>query len=148
MGFLSQLFADKRDIRQLIFDLAEHGSRPKDLAELYRRLRTMEVYVKIVASDIALRSGPHKVGPNETVKLKSGILPNGQEFVEFFVDKNDDRLRPTFGGMQFREACQMALRSPDIFGLMIRNRAQSWVALPKEELTRILSASKSKFLAP
>jgi hypothetical protein len=141
MDFLPDLFADKRDIHQLIFDLAEHSSRPKDLAEFYRRLQTMELYAKVVASNVELHSGGHTVAPDEKFQIRTATLPNGQLFAEFFPDKNDERLRPTFFGIQFREACQMILRMPDLSGLIIRNRTDSWIAIPKDEIERILKSS-------
>ncbi len=130
---------DQRDTNQLIFDLAEHCNRPADLRELYRRLPSMEVYAKVLEANFPLQNGARRViGPGEVLKIQNATLPSGHKLAQFFVDRTDSRLQPNYIGISPREACQMALKIDGLSGLILCNPTNSWVALLKPELERLL----------
>src|SRR6202043_1790478 len=124
MKFLNSILGrpkpDRRDMDQLIFDLAEHGNRPADLSELYRRMAGIEVFAKVLSANFPLQNGTrHIVGPGQNLQIQSASLPTGQNMAQFFVDKADPRLRPQFVGMSPREACEMVLKLDSLAGLLI-----------------------------
>jgi hypothetical protein len=130
---------DSRDMDQLIFDLAEHGNRPSDLRELYRRLPKLEIFAKVRSANFPLEKGSrHVIAPGEDLHIQTVLLPNGQSFAEFFVDRADPRLGQQFIGMSPRAACEMVLKGDNLAGLRIRNSRNSWIALLKPELQRLL----------
>jgi len=101
MKFLHNIFGksepDRRDMDQLIFDLAEHDNRPADLDELYRRMAGIEVFAKVLSADFPLQNGArHTVGPGQNLQIQSTTLPTGHFMAQFFVDGADARLRPQF----------------------------------------------------
>lgn len=143
MGLLRNLLGrakpDERDTNQLIFDLAEYGVRARDLRELYRRFPSMELFAKITYADFAFESGSkHVVGQGETLAAQSATLLGGETMAQFFVDKSDPRLQPKFIGMTVREACEMVLKIDHLDGLMLCNPQDSWFAIPKSEIEKIL----------
>jgi hypothetical protein len=143
MRILDRIFGrpklDLRDTNQLIFDLAEHGNRPADLRELYRRLPSMEVYAKVLEANFPLHDGArHVIRPSEVVKIQNATLPSGHKLAQFFVDRTDSRLQPNYIGISPREACQMVLKIDGLGGLVLCNSTDSWVALLKPELETLL----------
>jgi len=143
MRILDKIFGgprlDQRDTNHLILDLAEHGNRPADLRELYRRLPSMEVYAKVLEANFSLQDGArHVIGSGEVLKIQNATLPSGHSLAQFFVDKSDSRLQPNYIGISPREACQMALKIDGFSGLIFCNPTGSWVALLKPELERLL----------
>lgn len=132
---------EKRDINQLVFDLAEYGNRARDVQELYRRLGSMKLFAKVVyANTSPLPEGRHVVQKGETIKLLAATLPGGQRMARFHVDKSDPRLQPDFVGVSAREAFEMVLATEQLDGLMLCNPRDSWFAMLKEEIERLLRA--------
>jgi len=130
---------DQRDTNRLIFDLAEHGNRPADLQELYRRLPSMELFGKVSDANFPFDDGArHVVRPGEILKLQSASIPGGHCLVQFFTNRTDPRLRPRYIGILSRDACEMVLKMDGFDGLMLCNPSDSWIALLKPELERLL----------
>jgi hypothetical protein len=149
MKFLDNIFGkskpDRRDMDQLIFDLAEHGNRPADLKELYRRMAGIEVFAKLLSANFPLQNGArHTIEPGQKMQILAATLPTGQVMAQFFVDRADARLRPQFVSLSSREACEMVLKMENLAGLIICNSKNSWIALLKPELQRLLKHELSK----
>jgi hypothetical protein len=145
MKILQNIFGrskpDQRDMDQLIFDLAEHGNRPADLNELYRRMAGIKVFAKVLSANFPLQNGTrHTVGPGQNLQIQSASLPTGHVMAQFFVDEADPRLRPQFVSLSPKEACEMVLKMDNLTGLLICNSKNSWIALLKPELQRLLKA--------
>lgn len=119
--------------------LVAAANRPADLRELYRRLPSMEIYAKVLEANFPLQDGTRRViGSSEVLKIQNATLPSGHSLAQFFVDRTDLRLQPNYVGMTPREACQMTLKIDGLAGLMLCNPSNSWVALLKPELERLL----------
>jgi len=149
MKFLNSIFGkskpDRRDMDQLIFDLAEHGNRPTDLCELYRRMAVIEVFAKVLSANFPLQNGArHTIGLGQNLQIQSATMPTGHVMAQFFVDGADARLRPQFVSLSPREACEMVLKMGNLAGLLICNSKNSWIALLKPELQRLLKHELSK----
>jgi hypothetical protein len=141
MGLFQKIFgntADPRDNDQLIFDLAEYGNRPPDLRELYRRLPKLQLFCNVIASNFPFENGASiKIGPGQILHIETATLPSHGAFVRLFVSRDDARLRRPYVGIEWLEACKMALRM-EVNGLVLHNSKNSWVALPKSELKSLL----------
>lgn len=130
---------------QLIFDLAEHGNRPADLSEFYRRMTGIEVFAKVLSANFPLQNGTrHTIGPGQNMRIQTATLPTGHAMAQFFVDGSDSRLQPQFVSISPREACEMVLKTDHLSGLVICNSKNSWIALLKPELQRLLKDELSK----
>lgn len=143
MSILKSIFGrskrDERGIDQLIFDLAEHGNRPADVSELYRRLPHMELFARVLSANFPLQNGSrHTIGPGQNLQIQSASLPGGQNLAQFFIDRADPRLGSHFMSVSPREACSMVLKMDALSGMVICNTKNSWVALLKPELQRLL----------
>ena len=143
MSILQRIFGkprfDERDIDQLIFDLAEHGNRPADRRELYRRLPNMELFARVLTANFPLQNGSqHTIGPGQNLQIQSASLASGHNLAQFFIDRSDSRVGSHFISISPREACSMVLTMDALSGLLICNSKNSWVALLKPELQRLL----------
>ena len=143
MKILQSIFGrpkpDLRDTDQLIFDLAEHGNRPADVSELYRRLPTMDLFAKVVSANFPLKNGArHTIGPGQNLQIQNASLPSGHCLAQFFIDRADSRLGSQFMSISPKAACEMVFKIESISGLLICNSKNSWIALLKPELQRLL----------
>ena len=130
---------DKRDVDQVIFDIAEHG-RAADHDRLFALLRDRELFSMVVGSSVPFRDGEKRtVAAGDQISLVAATLPNGLQCAAFFVDRNDSRLGDRYVGMTLVEAIRMVQRTPDLGGLLIQNSKQSWVGFPRDALPGILS---------
>ena len=149
MSILQSIFGkpkiDERDIDQLIFDLAEHGNRPADMRELYRRLPNIDLFAKVLSANFPIRNGTrHTIGQGQNLQIQSASLPGGHNLAQFFVDRSDSRLGTHFISISPSEACSMVLNMSALSGLLICNSKNSWVALLKPELQRLLKKELAK----
>ena len=132
---------DPRDTNQLIFDLVEHGNRQSDLKELYRRLPGMEFFAKVLSSNFPLQSGARiTIGSGQVLQIQNATLPGGFCMAQFFIDSTDPRLQPQFLSISPREAFEMVLKMDSLTGLLICNSQNSWIALLKPEIRRLLKS--------
>jgi len=131
---------DARDLDQLIFDLAEYGNRPPDIAEFYRRLPELSLFAKVVSANFSFKDGvQYQTGPGDNLKTSAVSLPSGHVLAEFFVDQADPRLGSRSIGMSSQEALEMVLKIGELHGLIVRNSNDSWIALLKPEIQRLLN---------
>lgn len=82
MSILQSIFRrsrpDQRGIDQLIFDLAEHGNRPADVSELYRRLPQVGFFAKVVSANFPIRNGTrHTIHRARTCRFRAHHFPGG-----------------------------------------------------------------------
>jgi hypothetical protein len=133
LGFLRK---DGRDIDQVIFDCATH-QRPRDHERLLKLLRGREIFATIESSSVPLEHGRKLfIGPEDTVLLRTGSLPNGLTCAIFYVDRGDPRLGPRYAGITASEAFEMVTKS-GLDTLLIQNSKDSWVAFPRGDLLAI-----------
>jgi hypothetical protein len=126
------------DIHQLVTDIADHN-RAADLEQLWRLLATRELFAPVRQSNVNVASGTkHVVRPSDDVQLPIATLPNGMKFTPFFLEESDPRLGPHFVGLPAADAFRMVLKIPNINGLLLQSRTQSWVAVSREQIERIL----------
>jgi hypothetical protein len=125
-------FAKSRDVHQLIYDYAEHH-RDADLREVFRHLRGRQIFSPLSAD--SRLNGAHgesvTVGAEDHVAIARGRVGD-REVVVFFADQNDRRLLPRYIGMTFPEALAMAEKMPDCGGILLYNKADSYVGFAKE----------------
>jgi hypothetical protein len=131
-GFLR----DRRDIDQVIFDIAEH-QRPRDHARLFRLLHGRQLFASVESSNVPFEDGRQLVvGSGDDIQLKTGRLPNGMSCAVFYVDRNDARLGPQYVGLTAPAAFEMVSKTT-VDALLIQNTHDSWVAFPRLELARL-----------
>jgi hypothetical protein len=127
------LFGDKRDVNQVIFDIAEHH-RPRDHQRLFELLRGRELFVSIASSNVPLKHGRRiMISSGDEIQMKTGTLPNGMTCAVFYVDRADSRLGSPYAGMTVPEALEMVSKT-ELDALLIQNAQNSWVAFPRAEL--------------
>ncbi len=143
MRLFNKIFGTKKDertINQLLIDITRQSNQKSDVEELYQRFPSMEVYFKIVQSNIPLHNGTkHIVGSGEILGIKSITLTSGQQMAQFLVDKSDHRLRPEFGGMGIRDAFEMVMKTEGLSGLVLCNPKDYWYGMMKDEIAEALS---------
>lgn len=131
-----KLFKDRRDINQVIFDIAE-SKRPRDHRRLFELLRGRELFTSIASSNVPFENGQRiTVGSGDSIQLETGMLPTGVSCAVFYVDRADSRLGRSYAGLAAGEAFEMVSKS-DLGALLIQNSQNSWVAFPREELPAI-----------
>jgi len=131
-------FGDKRDVDQVVFDIAEHG-RPRDHRRLFELLRGREMFSPVTSSNVPFVDGRRiTVQDGDDIKLTTGRLPNGMSCVVLYVHRHDPRLKSPYIGVTMPEALDMVARS-DVDTLLIQGRGESWVAFPRSDLAGIRS---------
>ena len=123
---------NKKDIHQLIFDIAEY-SRDLDRRDLYSRLKGLELYAPVGSSNVSASDG-------EKVTIRDGMhltIPTmeiqGYRLAVFFVEKTDRRLGPRFIGASVLEAFAMVEKS-DLGGIVLYNNQESYIGIPRETI--------------
>src|SRR5689334_12223649 len=87
-------FGDKRDVDQVIFDIAEHH-RPRDHARLFELLRGRELFASVASSTVPMEHGRRMtISSGDEIQLSTGTLPNGMTCAVFYLDRADSRLGP------------------------------------------------------
>lgn len=129
-------FKDKRDIDQVIFDIAEH-QRPRDHERLFQLLQERELFTPIASSNVPFEDGASiTVKPGDVINLKTAKLPNGMVCIVFYVHRSDSRLGEPFAGFAVRDALDMVIKTT-ADAMLIQNVRDSWVAFPRGELPAI-----------
>ena len=105
----------------------------------------MDIFAKVLSANFPLQNGArHTVGPGQNLQIQSVSLPSGHSLAQFFVDRADPRLRPNYVSMCPKDACEMVLKMDNLGGLVLCNSKNSWVALLKPELERLLKGELAK----
>ena len=100
-------------------------------------LHGREVYASVESSNVPLEHGRTLVvGPDDSIQLRTGSLPNGLTCAIFYVDRGDQRLGPKYAGLTASEAFEMVSKS-NVDTLLIQNSKDSWVAFPRMDLAAI-----------
>ena len=129
-------FKDKRDIDQLIFDIAEH-KRPRDHKRLFQLLQGRELFTSVASSNIPFEDGKSiTVKAGDVINLKTAKLPNGMVGIVFFIHRGDSRLGEPYAGFAVRDALDMVIKT-NADAMLIQNEGDSWVAFPRGELPAI-----------
>lgn len=135
---------ERRDINSLIFDLAEY-KRPRDQELLLRMLWDKEIYSPIISSNVEFPDGiGTQVRLGQAIMLPTAWIQNGMSMVRFYANKDDPRLSYKFIGQKLEDAFNMIMESSNLDGIMIVNRQNSWVALEKAEIRKLLDEHRDK----
>ena len=130
------LFRDKRDIDQVVFDVAERR-RPRDSRRLFELLRGRELFSPVASSNVPFVDGGRlTVQEGDDIKLKTGKLPNGMSCVVLYVHRHDSRLAAPYIGITMPDALDMVAKM-EIDSLLIQGGRESWVAFPKGDVPGI-----------
>ncbi len=129
-------FRDKRDIDQVIFDIAEHQRR-RDHERLFQLLRGRELFAAVASSNVPFEDGASiTVKAGDVINLNTAKLPNGMVCIVFFVHRSDSRLGERYAGFTVRDALDMVIQT-NADAMLIQNGRDSWVAFPRGELPAI-----------
>lgn len=125
----------KKDINQLIFDIAEY-SRDSDREELYRRLAGLELYAPAIDMNFTAQNG-EKLVVRDGMRVHIPTMEiQGYQLAVFFVDKADHRLGPRFVSMSVGEAFAMVENS-DLGGIVFYNNRESYFGIPRETISSL-----------
>ena len=129
-------FKDKRDIDQVIFDIAEH-QRPRDHERLFQLLQGRELFTPVASSNVPFEDGASiTVKPGDEINLKTATLPNGMVCIVFYIHRSDPRLGTPYAGFTVRDAFDMVIKT-NADAVLIQNGRDSWVAFPRGDLPAI-----------
>jgi hypothetical protein len=122
----------KKDIHQLIFDIAEY-SRDSDRRDLYTRLAELELYALAVSANFGAMDGEKLVvGDGMRIEIPTMEI-QGYQLAVFFIEKTDRRLGPRFIGMSVAEAFAMVEKS-NLGGIVFYNNQDSYFGIPRETI--------------
>ncbi|PTY35802.1 hypothetical protein BGP77_00270 [Saccharospirillum sp. MSK14-1] len=130
---------DKRDIEELIFDIAEHN-KEEDHHRLYDLLSGRELFLPVVPESLPANYVPgSKVIVNSSMRIRVRNVqgPNGEVFIPGSTQEDCPMIQDGYIGMGWFEYLKMALRTPSVSGVLIQGE-KSWVGLDKLRIQYIL----------
>lgn len=128
----------EKDIDQLIYAAAEH--KESDIYHLlYEKAVKQELFFSLVESDEINRK-TSIVKRKEDFKIPTVLAFNDMKAVVFYTRSDDARLSKKYAGMLGRRGMEMIMGIPDVDGIIIQNSDNSWVAILKEEIEKILDS--------
>ncbi|WP_284197242.1 hypothetical protein [Chitinimonas prasina] len=133
----------KRDLEQLIFDVAEHQA-DKDFRELYAIMRGKQVFVPIDRGSIpaAAAAGEQYVTTaNDCLKMQYVIGPNGQFLIPSATSEDSPIVQNGYVGMDWTAFLQMVAKlDSSFFGALLQGKT-SWVAFDRDRINYILGGT-------
>src|SRR5215475_1933287 len=111
-----------RDTNRLIFDIAEFHRYP-DIAEMYPRLKGLDLYVPAINAGAELRI------QTTFVKIKLGEYPD-VEFMVFYTNLHDQRLGPEAARVSVAQALDIAEKE-NLAGVLLYNDGISYFGITR-----------------
>jgi hypothetical protein len=111
---------------------------------LYRRLPNLRLFAPVQApAHLPAGTSVADGTPRFTVRLVT--RPGAGNFLPFFFDADDARLSAGFAEFSVHDAFTMVSQAADdIAGLILQNRRESWVALKRAEVVRLLETGRMR----
>lgn len=103
-----------------------------DITDFLLQFGKTEVYVYLENNN-ETSEAPSEYG----VKIRTARLGT-EEFVMFFIDKNDDRLSQKFAGLLLENAVLMTLKNPNASGMLLQGSGTAWLVLRSQSLRAFL----------
>ncbi len=134
---------DKRDIDQLIYDIAEY-QRAKDFEILYKIMTATKFFCPVDAETVKNIPQGEKYVTNSDDQIKiTQVEMNGLRFISFYTSNSAEGLRNSYLEIDGLDALEMTLKSEGISGLIIQNKENSWFGFDKQKIKSILSEFKT-----
>ena len=137
--FLRQVFGDRRDTEQLIFEIAEHN-RGSDYEELYKRLSDTTLYMPIDGESLPTDIPPghtFQVGSDDQIRACTVSIPNLGTCIPVATQDTADMLKSGYVGINWQEFLTMVQKC-DAAGALVQGKS-SWVAFDMERIRYIQS---------
>ncbi|WOB06888.1 hypothetical protein [Piscinibacter gummiphilus] len=133
---------DRRDIEQLIFDIAEH-QREADFHLLYKLMAGREVFVGINRASLptSIEPGvPYTTQASDRLEMKTVSIPNHGAWSSAATLASHPLLAGSYVGMQWFDFLRMTRKVPELRGAALQGKT-SWVAFDKERIAYVLAQS-------
>ncbi len=111
-----------------------------DITDFLLQFGKTEVYVYLENNN-ETSEAPSEDG----VKIRTARLGT-EEFVMFFIDKNDDRLSQKFAGLLLENAVLMTLKNPNTSGMLLQGSGTAWLVLRSQSLRAFLDPGNTASL--
>ena len=131
---------DKRDLEQIIFDIAEH-KRNEDFHLLHLLMKSREVFVPVDTGSVppsAHPGVPYMTRPGDNVRIRTVELPHNGLWVPAATKPTNRMLSKGYVGMPWLGCLAMATKIENARGIYLQGET-SWVALDKQRITHVLS---------
>jgi hypothetical protein len=131
-------FNTEKDIDQLIYAAAEYEEFD-NYHLLYKKILAEEMFFSLVEKN-EIEKTRSNTGNGDDFKIPTVLANNGMSAVVFHTKPDDIRLSKKYAGMPGRRGLEMVLEIPDVDGIIIQNSDDSWFAIPKEQIAKILNS--------
>lgn len=131
---------DKRDLENLIYDIAEYG-RNEDFHKLYEMLDGRELYLPVDPSSLPKNIEPgSKIVTDSTsqVRFKNVVSPSGDLLVPVATNNQHPLVSNGYVGMEWFSVLNMTLKIPEAWGILVQGQT-SYVGFDKERINYILN---------
>ena len=131
---------DKRDLEQVIFDIAEH-KRDQDFHLLYMLMKGREVFVPVDTGSVPApaRPGvPYMTRPGDNVRIRTVELPDSGMWVAAATQSTNRMLTKGYVGMPWLGCLTMAMKIESARGIYLQGET-SWLAMDKQRIAYVLS---------
>lgn len=135
---------NKRDIEQVIFDVAEY-QKDEDFHQLYKLLDGREVFVPVDTTTIPVGAKPgekYVTKPTDQLKIKNVIGPNNQPLVPAATINSCTILKDGCVGMNWSDFLNMVLKVEGVYGALLQGET-SWVGFDIKRIKYILNTYKA-----
>lgn len=138
--FSSKKQASKVDLEDLIYEVAEH-QRDSDFHELYRRMRSREVFVPVEPSSLPRDAKPGQTivtDSSASIRMRTVPAPNGQGMVPGATRQESPILKDGYVSMSWIGLLEMSLKvQPPLHGVLLQGQ-RSWVAFDLARVRYVL----------
>lgn len=135
--------SDRRDIEQIIYDIAENG-RAKDYTALYPPLTNRQVFIPIEPGSLPAHARPgYTLVTDDSTDIRVRLItgPDGKTYVPAATQDTADLLRDGYVGMNWIDFCEMVTRFSDTNGALLQGQ-KSWIAFDQKRVAHMIKKAK------
>jgi hypothetical protein len=132
---------DKRDLEQVIFDIAEHN-QDKDYFRMYELLKDRELYLPADPNSLPEDFVPGSrlvTDSSHQIRISNAKGPNGELLIPAVTTESHPTLQGGYIGMRWSDFLEMVLKIPEAWGALIQGET-SYVGFDRERIKYILES--------
>lgn len=97
-----------------------------------------EVYAYL--DDFSIKNGRDEGGRINSAILRTAKF-EGEEFIVFFIDKEDSRLSESYAGLSLEHAAKIALMNDGVSGILLQDNGSAWLAIRRQALLAVFGGA-------